>query len=197
MISAFPYCLLPCQQAPSLTRRHGRTTRCFALPWQISIWTMRSWRRRRSPSLWSSSTGTTPSRLCKKVGWQQHYIVLVVSVRAWEQQGLTGASFPKLNFCRSFCDLVWNHIQRRASICFWAGFIFAARLFWFRLKWKRLVFNIDPFTVSNIHDVFFLVLWFKSCISLALGAVSHPCSSWTVCLPRKKWKSKLLHQNFF
>lgn len=154
---------------------------------------MRSWRRRRSPSLWSSSTGTTPSRQCKKVGWQQHYIVLLVSFRAWEQQDLTGASFPKLNFCCSFCDLVWNHIQRRASICFWAGYISAAQLFWFGLKWKGLFLTLIP----SQFLIFMIFLWFKSCISSALGAVSHPCSSWTVCLPKKKRKKQTATPELF
>ena len=154
---------------------------------------MRSWRRRRSPSLWSSSTGTTPSRQCKKVGWQQHYIVLLVSFRAWEQQDLTGASFPQVKF---LLFLLWFGMKSysKEGIDLLLGRLhFCSTTFLVRTEMKRLVFNIDPFTVSNIHDF----LWFKSCISSALGAVSHPCSSWTVCLPKKKRKKQTATPELF
>lgn len=57
-----------CQQVPSSMSQHGRMTRCSVSQWQILIWTTRSWRQRRLPSLSNLLTETTRSKLCKKVG---------------------------------------------------------------------------------------------------------------------------------
>lgn len=57
-----------CQQVPSSMSQRGRMTRCSVSRWQILIWTTRSWRRRRLPSLSNLLTETTRSRPCKKVG---------------------------------------------------------------------------------------------------------------------------------
>lgn len=57
-----------CQQVPSSMNQRGKMTRCSVSRWQILIWTTRSWRRRRLPSLSNSLMETTRSRLYKKVG---------------------------------------------------------------------------------------------------------------------------------